>query len=309
MGRFLVTGGAGFVGSHVVEALVGRGDSVRVLDDLSTGSPENIRHLRERVELIQGGVEKPPDIERAVRDVDAVVHLAAISSVAKSVADPLRTDIVNIHGTLRVLLAARDAGVKRVVFASSSAVYGESEAQPKIETMIPSPVSPYALSKLAGEHYCAIFSRLYGLSTISLRFFNIFGPRQDPTSPYSGVIAIFIKKLLAGEPPMITGDGEQSRDFIYVADAVAAILAALSCESANGQAVNIGTGVSTTINELCAVLTRLTPAKTTPVHGAPRSGDVRHSLADITLARALLSYSPRVPLEQGLRLTFNSMRT
>lgn len=309
MGRFLVTGGAGFVGSHVVEALVGRGDSVRVLDDLSTGSLDNIRHLRERVELIQGGVEKPRDIERAVRDVEAVVHLAAISSVAKSVADPVRTDIVNIHGTLRVLLAARDAGVKRVVFASSSAVYGESDAQPKVESMIPSPVSPYALSKLTGEHYCAIFSRLYGLSTISLRFFNIFGPRQDPTSPYSGVIAIFIKKLLAGEPPTITGDGEQSRDFIYVADAVAAILAALSCESADGQAVNIGTGASTTINELCGVLTRLASAKTTPVHCVPRSGDVRHSLADITLARALLSYSPRVPLEEGLRLTFNSMPT
>ncbi len=303
MGKYLVTGGAGFIGSNLCEVLVMRGDRVRVLDDLSTGRLENLHTFMDRIEFIHGCIENPNDVRRAADGIDTVVHLAAIPSVVHSVEDPVSTDRVNIHGTLQLLLAARDARVRRVVFASSCAVYGEDETLPKTESMLPAPASPYALSKLAGEHYCALFSHLYGLSTISLRLFNIFGPRQDPSSPYSGVISIFIERMLQRQRPTICGDGEQSRDFTYVANVIAAILSADQYESASGQVVNIGTGKRNSVKELYAVIQKLTGFDQTPLFADARPGDVRHSEAQIALAQELLGYRPSVDFHDGLKMT------
>lgn len=297
-----MTGGAGFIGSHVCDTLVAGGESVRVIDDFSTGRRENLSHLAGKVELVEGSITDPLALREAVDGVHFVIHLAALPSVARSVADPITTDRVNIFGTLSVLLAARDARVGRVVFASSSSVYGETEVLPKTEGMTPAPTSPYALSKLAGEHYCRIFSKLYGLPTVALRFFNIFGPRQDPSSPYSGVVAIFLRKMLDASDPTILGDGEQSRDFTYVQNAVGAIRAACECRQADGVVINVGCGERHTVNHLCSVLARLTGFTGRALYASPRKGDVRDSQADISRAREILGYAPTVGFEDGLAL-------
>ncbi|MEW6364770.1 MAG: SDR family oxidoreductase [Acidobacteriota bacterium] len=304
MANVLVTGGAGFIGSNLCQALVERGERVRVLDDLSTGKLSNLAAVEGRVTFIRGSVSDAEAVKLGVAGVDVVFHLGAIPSVARSVADPVSTDRANILGTLQVLLAARDAGVRRVVFASSSSVYGETETLPKIETMTPEPASPYALSKLAGEHYCAIFSKLYGLSTVALRFFNIFGPRQDPSSQYSGVIAIFISKILQGSRATIHGDGEQSRDFTYVDNAIATILAAAESQEGNGDAINVGCGERHSVNELYQTIREIGGSPIEPIYGPARAGDVRHSQADLTRARIMLGYEPAVTFEEGLRRTF-----
>jgi len=305
--RCLVTGGAGFIGSHVCETLVREGASVRVLDDLSTGKRANLHAVADRIEFMEGKVENPDDARRAVRDADTVVHLAAIPSVVRSVEDPVGTDRVNSFGTLQMLIAARDACVRRFVNISSCAVYGENPDLPVRETALPAPASPYALSKLTGEHHCRIFSRLFGLSTVSLRLFNVFGPRQDPSSPYSGVISIFLRQLLARERPTIFGDGEQSRDFVYVGNVVAAIEAACAVDEARGPVFNIGTGTRRSLNDLYAALRGLALDAGDPVYADARAGDVRHSQADVSLARDLLGYLPAVGFEEGLRETLRSL--
>jgi len=279
--RYLVTGGAGFIGSHIVTRLVKDGHFVRVVDDLSSGKRENIEHIREAIEFVQCDIRNAAAVREATEGVDYVLHQAAVSSVAKSVADPVTSAAVNIAGTINVLVAARDAGVKRVVFASSAAVYGESEVSPKREDMQPDPVSPYAADKLAGEAYCRVFGRVYGLETVALRYFNVFGPRQDPQSDYAAAVPKFITTLLQGEAPTIFGDGEQSRDLVYVEDVVAANLLAAHAPAASGKVFNIAGGKSLTINEVVATLIQLIGIDVAPMYGPVRAGDVRHSAADI----------------------------
>ncbi len=282
---------------------------MRVLDDLSSGKKENLRAVAGAVELTTGSILDDRALRFAVEGVQYVVHLAANPFVVTSIQDPLGTDRTNIYGTLALLLAARDARVHRVVFASSCAVYGNAAPVPAAENSPTAPASPYALSKLAGEHYCRLFTSLYGLPAVALRFFNIFGPRQDPSSAYSGVISLFIDRMLRGDQPMIFGDGEQTRDFIYVTDAVAAILAASENEGMDGEVLNIGTGRQRTIRELCETLARLTRYRGEPAFGPPRDGEVRRSQADITRARSALGFEPAVELEQGLRLTCASVKS
>jgi UDP-glucose 4-epimerase len=307
MARYLVTGGAGFIGSHVVDALAGRGDTIRVVDDLSTGRRENLA-AHPRVELIEADLAEPQVAERAVAGVDRALHLAAIPSVPRSVRAPRRSHRANVEATHGLLLAARDAGVRRVVLASSSSVYGESETLPKHEGLRPAPLSPYALHKLIGEQYAALFSRLYGLETVALRFFNVFGPRQSPQSQYSGVISLFIAALLEGRPATIYGDGEQTRDFTYVADVVRGVLLASEAPGASGRAVNLARGGRMSVNELYAGLQRATGASVAAHYAEARRGDVRHSQAGIELARDLLGFEPRVSVEEGLRRTVDWQR-
>lgn len=302
MARYLVTGGAGFIGSHVVDALAARGDRVRVVDDLSTGRRENLAG-RPDVETIEADLGAGGVAARAVAGVDRVVHLAAVPSVPRSIREPRRAHRVNVEATHELLLAARGAGVRRVVLASSSSVYGESETLPKHEGMRPAPLSPYALHKLIGEQYAALFSRLYGLETVALRFFNVFGPRQSPQSQYSGVISLFTAALLAGRPPTIHGDGEQTRDFTYVSDAVRGVLRACDAPAASGRAVNVARGARTSVNALYAALQRATGASVAARYAEPRPGDVRHSQADVSLARDLLGFVAAVPVEEGLGRT------
>ena len=305
MARYLVTGGAGFIGSHVVEALTARGDAVRVVDDLSTGDRENLAGALD-VEFVEADLAAGGAAVRAVAGIDHVIHLAAIPSVPRSVRQPERCHRANVDATHALLVAARDAGVRRVVLASSSAVYGETATLPKHEDVCPAPLSPYALHKLIGEQYAALFTRLYGLETVALRFFNVFGPRQAPSSQYSGVISLFTAALLAGRSPTIHGDGEQTRDFTYVGDVVAAVLAA--CEApagaVAGRAINVARGARTSVNGLYAALQRVTGASgVEPAYAARRPGDIRDSQADITLARELLGFEPSVTVEEGLRRT------
>lgn len=307
----LVTGGAGFIGSHLVDKLVQLGARVRVLDDFSTGKRENIAHLLERneIELIEGSLIDPETVKRAVEGVEFVFHQGAIPSVIRSVEDPLTTHQVNVTGTLLLLLAARDAKVRRVVFASSSSVYGDTPTLPKREDMTPNPKSPYALSKLAGEHLCRLFWELYGLETVSLRYFNIFGPRQDPTSQYAAVIPRFITAMLQGKPPTIYGDGEQTRDFTFVENCVQANLLAARAEGVAGEVFNVGAGKQTSVNELFRLIRSLIGADhIEPIYAPPRPGDVRHSLADISKAQKLLGYQPSVSLEEGLERTISWFR-
>ncbi len=301
--RYLVTGGAGFIGSHIVTRLVKDGHFVRVVDDLSSGKRENIEHIREAIEFVQCDIRNAAAVREATEGVDYVLHQAAVSSVAKSVADPVTSAAVNIAGTINVLVAARDAGVKRVVFASSAAVYGESEVSPKREDMQPDPVSPYAADKLAGEAYCRVFGRVYGLETVALRYFNVFGPRQDPQSDYAAAVPKFITTLLQGEAPTIFGDGEQSRDLVYVEDVVAANLLAAHAPAASGKVYNIAGGKSLTINEVVATLIQLIGIDVAPMYGPVRAGDVRHSAADISRARADIGYENVTGFEDGLRTT------
>ena len=302
MSHYLVTGGAGFIGSHVVDALVGRGDTVRVVDDLSTGRRDNLAS-HDAVELVEADLTAPGVATEAVGGVEYVIHLAAIPSVPRSVEDPLTSHRANVDGTLRVLTAARDARVRRLVYASSSSVYGDSPTLPKDEAMRPNPLSPYALQKLIGEQYTSLYHALYGLETVSLRFFNVFGPRQDPRSPYSGVISLFIAALREGRPPTIYGDGEQTRDFTYVGDVAAGLLAACAAAEVGGCVINLAGGGRTSLNQLFGILRDLTGSAVEPIYGAPRPGDVRDSQADPRLATRLLGFEPRVSLEEGLRRT------
>jgi nucleoside-diphosphate-sugar epimerase len=309
--RYLVTGGAGFIGSNLVEALLRRGDEVVVLDDFSTGRRENLEQtLRDRPRgapeprIIEGDIRDPATTRAAVQGVTHVLHQAALPSVQRSVEDPAASHEVNATGTLNLLIAARDAGVRRFVYASSSSVYGDSPTLPKLETMAPAPLSPYAVSKLAGEHYCNVFHGLYGLETVALRYFNVFGPRQDPNSQYAAVVPNFVGTATAGRPPTVFGDGLQSRDFTYIDNAVDANLKACDAPSAAaGRAYNVACGQSATLLDLLRILERITGSPLKPVHADPRPGDVRHSLASIEEARRHLGYEARVGLEEGLRRT------
>ncbi len=297
----LVTGGAGFIGSHLVDALLARGDRVRVLDDFSTGSWDNLADARDRVEVVEGDITDPSTVRSAMRGVELVFHQAALASVPRSVANPMATHRVCVDGTLQLLLAARDAKVRRVVYAASSSAYGNSTRLPKCETDPTAPLSPYAAAKLAGEHYCAAFSEVYGLETIRLRYFNVFGPRQTPDSPYAAVIPLFIRALTSGQSPTIHGDGEQSRDFTFVADVVQANLLAASAPGVSGRLYNVACGRRTSLLELVALLNELLGTDVAPIHAASRVGDVKHSLADIERARANLGYRPMTDMKEGLR--------
>jgi len=302
MAQYLVTGGAGFIGSHLAEELERRGEHVRVVDDLSTGHRRNLAHLR-TVQLVEGDLADPGVAQGAMEGIDYVLHQAAIPSVPRSVKDPVTSNRANIDATLNVLVAARDARVKRVVYAASSSAYGDAAALPKREDMPTAPLSPYALQKLVGEQYMKLFTDLYGLETVSIRYFNVFGPRQDPSSPYSGVISLFATALLDGRQPSICGDGEQTRDFTYVANVVDGVLRACTAPRAGGEVINVATGGRVSINELCASMARLIGVDGGAAHVEARSGDVRDSQADITKARELLGYEPIVSFEDGLART------
>ena len=302
--RYLVTGGAGFIGSNTVDELVRRGHNVVVLDNLSSGRKENLGGLRGKIEILQSSVTDLDRLQEACRGVDYVLHLGARTSVPRSVIDPLETNRVNVDGTLNVLVAARDAKVKRVVFAGSSSVYGETPTLPKREDMPPSPISPYGLSKLAGEMYGQVFQRCYGLEFVSLRYFNVFGPRQDPGSAYSGVLSLFNAAVLDGTQPVVYGDGEQSRDFTYVGNVVEANLLACEAKRAAGLAINIGTGSRYTLNQTLALLEKITGRSAKANYAQPREGDIRDSQAEITLAKNVLGYHPRIGFEEGLKRTW-----
>jgi UDP-glucose 4-epimerase len=297
----LVTGGAGFIGSHLVEALLERGRAVRVLDDFSTGSPANLAAVRDRVEVIDGDITDLATVQAAMRGVGVVFHQAALASVPRSVADPLATHRACVDGTLHVLVAARDAGARRVVYAASSSAYGNSDRLPKSEKDPTAPLSPYAAAKLAGENYCAAFTEVYGLETVRLRYFNVFGPRQSPDSPYAAVIPRFLEALTAGRSPVIHGDGQQSRDFTFVADVVQANLLAASAPGVGGRVYNVACGRRTTLLQLVEYLNRLLGTSVAPTHTPPRPGDVRHSQADIERARTDLGYRPTTEVAAGLR--------
>jgi len=302
--RYLVTGGAGFIGSNTVDELVRRGHNVVVLDDLSSGKVGNLSGVQGKIELLQHSITDLVRLHEACRGVDYVLHLGARTSVPRSVIDPLETNRVNVDGTLNVLVAARDAKVKRVVFAGSSSVYGETPTLPKREAMPPAPISPYGLSKLAGEIYGQVFQRCYGLEFVSLRYFNVFGPRQDPGSPYSGVLSLFNAAFLEGTQPAVYGDGEQSRDFTYIGNVVEANLLACEAKRAAGLAINIGTGSRYTLNQTLALLEKITGRPSKAKYARPREGDIRDSQADITLAKNMLGYNPRIGFEEGLKHTW-----
>jgi UDP-glucose 4-epimerase len=301
---YLVTGGAGFIGSHIVEELVHRGERVRVLDNFSTGRRENLTSFLDHIELVEGDLRDLPTVRRAVEGVDYVLHQAALPSVPRSIADPLASNAANVTGgTLHLLVASRDASVRRMVCASSSSAYGDSPILPKQEEMLPRPKSPYAVSKLTGEHYCRAFTEVYGLETACLRYFNVFGPRQDPASQYSAVIPLFIMAMLQGESPTVHGDGLQSRDFTYVANVVQANLLAAAAPNVAGRVFNVACGQRHTLLDLIAALDDILGTQIAPTHTDPRPGDVRHSLADITAAREALGYRVQVDFYEGLRRT------
>jgi len=303
MARYLVTGGAGFIGSHLTVELVRRGDSVRVFDNFSTGRRENLQAVADSVEVIEGDLRDGEAVARAAAGVEVILHQGALPSVPRSVKDPLASHEVNASGTVNVLEAARRQGVRRVVYASSSSVYGDKPTLPKHEEMSPAPKSPYAVSKLAGEHYALAYHQVYGLETVALRYFNVFGPRQDPNSQYAGVIPRFITALLTGTTPVIFGDGLQSRDFTYVANVVAANLLAAVRPEAVGRVMNVACGEQRTLLEVLATVQQITGAQAQPEFRPSRQGDVRHSLADITVARTCLGYQPRVGFQEGMKET------
>jgi nucleoside-diphosphate-sugar epimerase len=305
-GTALVTGGAGFIGSHIAAALLAAGARVRVLDDLSTGHRENIEEIGGDLDFIEGSVADQQLLNQALEGVEVVFHEAAIPSVPRSVEAPRQTHVASVDGTFSLLLAARDNKVRRVVYAASSSAYGDQPTLPKVETMQPDPLSPYAVAKLVGEYYCQVFTRVYGLETVSLRYFNVFGPRQDPGSQYSGVVSRFISSLCSDERPVIYGDGEQSRDFTYIDNVVAANLSAASAKDAAGKVINVANGQRITLNELLAELKALIGKQdVTAEYREPRVGDVRHSLADNSLARKFLGYEVKVDLREGLQRTID----
>jgi UDP-glucose 4-epimerase len=304
----LVTGGAGFIGSHLVEALVERGDRVRVLDNLSTGKLSNLSNCRGRIEFIEGDLIDEDPVRRAVAGVDCIFHQAALASVPRSLEKPLETHAACATGTLVLLDAARRAGVRRLVYAASSSAYGDQPFSAKRETDLPSPLSPYGAAKLAGELYCQAFAASYGFETVALRYFNVFGPRQDANSPYSAVIPLFVTALLEGRRPVIYGDGTQSRDFTFVGNVVHGNLLAAEAPNVSGRVLNVAMGHSTNLLELLARLQQLLGTRIEPVFEPPRQGDVHDSLADITLARKLLGYQPRISFEEGLRLSIDYYR-
>lgn len=303
MANYLVTGGAGFIGSSLVHRLLERGHTVRVLDNFSTGFKSNLDDVWDRIEMIEGDIGDPGVCESAVRDVEYVLHQAAIPSVQLSVDHPIRSNNVNITGTLNMLVAARDAKVKRFVFASSSSIYGDTEILPKVESMPGNPRSPYALTKLAGETYGVMFHRLYSLPTVALRYFNVFGPRQEPRSPYSAVVSCFVQAALTGKRPIVYGDGEQSRDFTYIENVVNANLLSCDAKDVEGMVFNVGTGERHSLNDLLAMLSRIVGRKLAPEHLPKRVGDVRQSQADIGKARQYLGYEPTVSFLAGLQKT------
>jgi UDP-glucose 4-epimerase len=302
MAHYLVTGGAGFIGSHLCEELVRRGERVRVVDSLITGKRQNLAHLPQ-VEFVEGDLADIDVARRAVRDIEYVLHQAAIPSVPRSVEDPVTSNRANIDASLNVLVAARDAGVRRLVYAGSSSAYGNSETLPKVETMPTAPLSPYALQKLVVEQYCQLFTSLYGFETVTIRYFNVFGPRQDPSSPYSGVISLFISALCDERRPTIYGNGEQTRDFTYVANVVDGVLRACHAPNVNGEVINVATAGRISLNQLFETVKRQVGSHVQPMYSDPRAGDVRDSQADIGKAQRLLGYSPIVSFEEGLGRT------
>ena len=304
MANYLVTGAAGFIGRSISAALIKRGDNVRGVDSFITGKRANLTGL-EAMEFIDGDLADPAVCAKACAGVEVVFHEAALASVPRSVADPAATNRNCVDATVNLLVAARAAGARRVMYAGSSSVYGDTPTLPKREDMLPNPISPYAVAKLAGEHYMSAFTRVYGLETVTLRYFNVFGPFQDPTSHYSGVLAIFCRKLLAGEQPTIYGDGEQSRDFTFIENVVAANLLAADApaEKVSGKMMNVATGAAVTLNQVFEILRELTGYSGDPAYAEPRSGDIKHSLADISRARELLGYVPQVDFREGIRRT------
>jgi nucleoside-diphosphate-sugar epimerase len=308
MAHYLVTGGAGFIGSHLSEELSRRGHNVRVADSLITGKRSNLDHVR-GVEFLEGDLADLDFARQAVQGVDYVLHQAAIPSVPRSVKDPIASNRANVDATLNVLVAARDAGIKRLVFAGSSSAYGNTPTLPKHEEMPTNPLSPYALQKVVGEQYLQMFTKLYGLETVSIRYFNVFGPRQDPTSPYSGVISVFATALIEKRSPKIHGDGEQTRDFTYVANVVDGVLRACEAPRASGEVINVATGGRISLNQLFKTMRDLVGGTVEPTYTETRSGDVKDSQADITKAHSLLGYQPIVSFEEGLKRTVDWYRT
>jgi nucleoside-diphosphate-sugar epimerase len=302
MASYLVTGGAGFIGSHLTEELVRRGHQVRVVDNLMTGKRRNLDHIA-GVEFLEGDLADMSVCARAVQGVEYVLHQAAIPSVPRSVKDPVTSNRANVDGSLNILVAARDAGVKRLVYAGSSSAYGNTPTLPKREDMATNPLSPYALQKLVAEQYCQMFTALYGFETVTIRYFNVFGPRQDPGSPYSGVISLFATAVLEGRRPTIFGDGEQTRDFTYVANVVDGVLRACEAAGAAGEVINVATGTRISLNGLLKTLNAIAATSVEPIYAEPRLGDVRDSLADISKAQRLLGYAPLVALDEGLTRT------
>ncbi|NPV82130.1 MAG: SDR family oxidoreductase [Candidatus Aminicenantes bacterium] len=303
--RYLVTGGAGFIGSHLVERLASLGCQVRVLDDFSTGKEENLSHLAGRVEIIRGDIRDRELCQKAAEGMEVVLHQAALASVPRSVSEPLLAHEINLTGTLNLLLAAAEQGIRSFVFASSSAVYGDDQTFPKKEGLEGKALSPYGAQKLASEKYCQVFSQLYNFNAVSLRYFNVFGPRQDPGSQYAAVVPIFITRMLRGQPPIIYGDGHQSRDFIYVENVVQANLLAANATDFRGEVFNIGTASRITVKELAAILNSLLGVKMSPVYADPRPGDIMESYADISRAEHHLGFRPEVDFEKGLKLTID----
>jgi nucleoside-diphosphate-sugar epimerase len=308
MAHYLVTGGAGFIGSHLSEELIRRGHTVRVVDSLITGKRSNLDHIR-GVEFLEGDLADMDVAQRAVSGVQYVLHQAAIPSVPRSVKDPITSNRANVDATLNVLVAARDAGVRRLVFAGSSSAYGNTPTLPKHEDMPNSPLSPYALQKVVGEQYLQMFTKLYGLETVSIRYFNVFGPRQDPSSPYSGVISVFATALIENRSPMIYGDGEQTRDFTYVANVVDGVLRACEADGASGEIINVATGGRISLNHLFRTMKELVNGKVDPTYSDTRSGDVKDSQADISKAKRILGYEPIVSFEEGLKRTVEWYRS
>lgn len=308
MRTFLVTGGAGFIGSHIAEALVQRGDRVRVLDNLSTGHRANLEPCGDALEFIEGDVADPTAVAEAVRGVDCIFHEAALASVPRSVEAPLDTNAACVTGTVTLLDAARRAGVRRLIYAASSSAYGDRPSSPKRETDLPAPISPYGAAKLAAEYYCQAFTATYGFETVALRYFNVFGPRQDPDSPYSAVIPLFITALLAGKRPTVYGDGQQSRDFTFVANVVHGNLLAADAPNVAGRMFNLANGRATSLLSLISQLNELLGTQVEPIHAPPRVGDIKESLADISAARQALGYEPQVGFEEGLRQSIGYYR-